>query len=128
MPAGSTPAATSASFAARTRSSTAANTFFVCISLDIRRNLCASRPRELAQFGSRVKETGVLLECIAVGHAGDEIGHAPRLPGFVARIEILQPFRRHAGGGAHEMVKQVAYHAFRIRHDAGDARMAIHAR
>src|SRR5215813_14222674 len=117
MPDGSTPAETSASLAARTRSSTAAKTFFDWMSLDMRRILRAGMRRGLAQIGGRVKEPRVLDERVTVRHAGDEVGDETRLRGFIVVTQSVQPFRRQRRRLAREMREQVAHHAFGIGHD-----------
>ena len=52
----------------------------------------AARPR-LAQIGSIVKQPLVLGNRVAVGHAGDVIGNAPRRPERIAADRGLHPIR-----------------------------------
>ncbi len=51
----------------------------------------------LTQIGGRVKQAPVLLERVAVGHAGDEIGDAARAGALVA-LRPLAPLGRQVGG------------------------------
>ena len=70
----------------------------------------------------------MLGERIAVGHASDEIGDAPRPRGVVEAREPLLPLLRQVGGMRAVTREQVAHHAGRLVHHAHDARMAIHMR
>src|SRR5262249_55171024 len=120
MPAGSTPSAIRASFAARTRARTSAKIFVDTI-------LTFREAARLTQIRGRVKETAVLDKRVAIGHACDVVGDQPGAVTGVAGAAFGVPLGRQIGRNAGVMVEQVAHHPLRIPHDPGDAAVPVHA-
>src|SRR5215470_17611755 len=80
----------------------------------------------LIQFRRGVEVSRVLDQCVAIGHAGYEVGHSASVSRFIAVDEPVPPFVRQDAGVVSETAEQIIHHAFRIFHDARDPRMPVH--
>ena len=80
----------------------------------------------LTQFGRFVKQAGELVERVAVGHPGEEVGHPTISPPLVsARLEL--PWRRHCRRIGDVALEQSHDDPLSLCHHIEDARMAINA-
>jgi EAL domain-containing protein (putative c-di-GMP-specific phosphodiesterase class I) len=86
---------------------------------------CKRRP--LPQFRRDLEQARMLDQGVAVGHAGDEIGHPAQSPWLLVRIRALRPFDRQVRGRRDVAGEKIAYDVFRLIHDALDPRMPVHA-
>src|SRR5581483_2666137 len=89
-----------------------------------------SRRARVATIGlaetSRVKESFVLVNCIAIRHAGDVVRDDARAMQLVAgAAERRLPLRRQEPDIGEQRVEQLSHHSLRLGHHPMHAMMAI---